>query len=271
MTAWSNIFSYITGTFPDVTAKAASGTSAKDGTEWKTTAVDNFWFGPIQALFNLFSKTPDGVTESKDASQILELWRQLAAYKELQTATTSDALVFGDKSYSIELDCSSGNLSIPTLPLPDFRGQTIDFVVTGAGTGTIAAGSGITYDLILYSTKGASLVAVESSGALQWEVVIDEKRVCKAWVNFDGTGAVSIRDSYNVSSITDNGIGDYTVNFTNDMNDANYTVVVTVGGIIADRYATYDTQTTSSFNIKIKNASGSSFDGADISFHVFGS
>lgn len=44
----------------------------------------------------------------------------------------------------------------------------------------------------------------------------------KAWVNFNGTGTVAIRASYNVSSITDNGSGDYTVNFTNAMPDANY-------------------------------------------------
>jgi hypothetical protein len=45
----------------------------------------------------------------------------------------------------------------------------------------------------------------------------------KAWVNFNGTGTVAIRASYNVSSITDNGTGDYTVNFTNALTDANYT------------------------------------------------
>lgn len=44
----------------------------------------------------------------------------------------------------------------------------------------------------------------------------------KAWVNFDGTGAVAIRQSGNVSSITDNGTGDYTVNFTTALTDANY-------------------------------------------------
>jgi hypothetical protein len=49
----------------------------------------------------------------------------------------------------------------------------------------------------------------------------------RAWVNFDGTGTVSIRASYNVSSITDNGTGDYTVNFTNALPDANYSVVAT--------------------------------------------
>lgn len=47
---------------------------------------------------------------------------------------------------------------------------------------------------------------------------------CRAWVNFNGTGTVAIRDSGNVSSITDNGTGDYTVNFTTALEDANYSV-----------------------------------------------
>jgi hypothetical protein len=47
---------------------------------------------------------------------------------------------------------------------------------------------------------------------------------CRAWVNFNGTGTVAIRGSGNVSSITDNGTGDYTVNFATAMPDANYSV-----------------------------------------------
>ena len=50
------------------------------------------------------------------------------------------------------------------------------------------------------------------------------QQACKAWVNFNGTGTVAIRAGYNVSSITDNGTGNYTVNFTNAMPDANYVV-----------------------------------------------
>tara|TARA_B110000503_G_scaffold53212_1_gene85574 strand:- start:50 stop:442 length:393 start_codon:yes stop_codon:yes gene_type:complete len=46
----------------------------------------------------------------------------------------------------------------------------------------------------------------------------------KAWVNFNGTGTVAIRDSYNVSSITDSGVGIYVANFSNNMSNANYAV-----------------------------------------------
>jgi len=48
----------------------------------------------------------------------------------------------------------------------------------------------------------------------------------RAWVNFNGTGTVAIRASGNVSSITDNGTGDYTVNFTTAMPDVNYCAVL---------------------------------------------
>jgi|SRR6056300_976494 len=49
----------------------------------------------------------------------------------------------------------------------------------------------------------------------------------RAWVNFNGTGTVAIRASGNVSSITDNGTGNYTINFTTAMPDANYAAVAT--------------------------------------------
>jgi len=51
----------------------------------------------------------------------------------------------------------------------------------------------------------------------------------RAWVNFNGTGTVAIRDSGNVSSITDNGTGNYTMNFTTAMPDTNYTLTGMAG------------------------------------------
>jgi hypothetical protein len=51
--------------------------------------------------------------------------------------------------------------------------------------------------------------------------------LCRAWVNFNGSGTVAIRSAFNVSSITDGGVGTYTLNFTNSMSDANYAVTGT--------------------------------------------
>lgn len=82
-----------------------------------------------------------------------------------------------------------------------------------------------------------------------------------AWVNFNGTGTVAIRSSYNVSSITDNGTGDYTVNFTNALSDTNYAVSGSggdEGGFFT--YITTNTFSTSSLRIKVGNASGNFMD-----------
>ena len=51
----------------------------------------------------------------------------------------------------------------------------------------------------------------------------------KAWFNFNGTGTVAFRDSHNCSSIGDEGTGNYTINFTNDMANVNYSTVVMSG------------------------------------------
>jgi hypothetical protein len=59
--------------------------------------------------------------------------------------------------------------------------------------------------------------------------------IAKAWVFFNGTGTVAINGSFNVSSITDNGTGDYTVNFTTAMPNANYSV----SGVASDNNSSY--------------------------------
>ena len=46
----------------------------------------------------------------------------------------------------------------------------------------------------------------------------------KVWVNFNGTGTIAARDSHNVSSLTDNGTGDYNINFSNNMSNSDYYV-----------------------------------------------
>jgi uncharacterized protein (AIM24 family) len=92
-----------------------------------------------------------------------------------------------------------------TLDLPDAAG-TIQ-VSGNPISGTTGSFSG---DLSFNSGYGSAAVAYG----------------CRAWVNFNGTGTVAIRASGNVSSITDNGTGEYTVNFTTAMPDVNYSAQV---------------------------------------------
>lgn len=79
-----------------------------------------------------------------------------------------------------------------------------------------------------------------SAGTLSATGTVNQAQLAKAWVNFDGTlsGTITPRASYNVSSVTKNATGDYTINFTSAMADANYAISVTgssngIGSVIA--------------------------------------
>ena len=97
----------------------------------------------------------------------------------------------------------------------------------------------------------------------------------KAWVNFNGIGTVAIRASYNVSSITDNGTGNYTVNFTTAMPDTNYTTAFGGGSQIPGNayYAMeqHDSplRTTSAVKIYAVNGSVTAGDAGIVCVHIF--
>ena len=86
-----------------------------------------------------------------------------------------------------------------------------------------------------------------------------EQYLAKAWVNFNGTGTVAIRAAGNVSSITDNGVGDYTVNFTSALADANYAVIGLASETVTNNATrigpTGATYTASACRIQVNNAS----------------
>ena len=100
---------------------------------------------------------------------------------------------------------------------------SINASTTGAGgVITTADATGV-----LELQAAGTTVARVSSGNLQFNSGYGSVATafgCRAWVNFNGTGTVSIRASGNVSSITDGGTGRYTINFTTAMPDANYSI-----------------------------------------------
>ena len=92
----------------------------------------------------------------------------------------------------------------------------------------------------------------------------------KAWVNFNGSGTVAIKESFNVSSITDVNVGRYTVNFTNSMQDDAYSIAH--GAQISGGngfFHWYSSKTTSSFYIAFINSAVSYADSTDVSAVVF--
>jgi hypothetical protein len=99
----------------------------------------------------------------------------------------------------------------------------------------------------------------------------------KAWVNFNGTGTVAIRASFNVTSITDNGTGDYTLNITTAISDANYNFVATcyslttsaTRGFVSNQSTANFTPTTSALRIGCIPVGGGSQDYDVVNVSVF--
>ena len=137
--------------------------------------------------------------------------------------------------------------------------------------GYIQCGSGSSSDLILNAYNNKAIIFQNNGTTERFRITNDGRGLsqftAKAWVRFDGTGTVAINDSHNVSSIGDGGTGVFTVNFTNDMANANYSV--TSGdenyGIGWD-----DSYTTGYFKTKRVNSSFTPIDSEKICCHIFG-
>ena len=169
--------------------------------------------------------------------------------------TTVDGVIYAD-------DNTTANT-----PVISFTGDT------NTGIGRSAA------DTLDFITNGNSRFRVESTGQIKavyesqigtdYNTTLHNGYFCRAWVNFDGTAVVSpasatgIRASGNISSILDNGTGDYTINFTTNMVDADYSAQCTAGD--SSTYAASGTgdiklysKTDSSLRINTGTQSGSS-------------
>ena len=97
---------------------------------------------------------------------------------------------------------------------------------------------------------------------------------CRAWVNFNGQGTVAIRASGGVTSITDNGTGAYTINFTTAMPDANYSVVsngadITTSTLGSIGLRSASAATTTTVAVGSSAGDGSAYDQAYMNFAIF--
>jgi len=116
---------------------------------------------------------------------------------------------------------------------------------TAPTTAHLTSAGDVNKQILINST--ADGVAIGTGG-------INQARIAKAWVNFDGSGTVAIRGSYNVSSITDTNTGNYRVNFSTAMADTNYCALVTTdasGGQIACHQDSAGNYTTSVLGLRI--------------------
>jgi hypothetical protein len=128
--------------------------------------------------------------------------------------------------------------------------------ITINGSGTISGAA------TLATTVASPTLTTPNIDSAQFATVSGTAPIypCRAWVNFNGTGTVAIRASGNVSSITDNGTGDYTVNFTTAMVDANYAEAISAGnsaGLFVGYYPAF-TKTSSALRLRTAGISSQS-------------
>jgi len=109
-----------------------------------------------------------------------------------------------------------------------------------------------------------STIRVDNFGPSAGGTTYSARGIAKAWVNFNGTGTIAARDSENVSSLTDDGVGIYTVNWTNDFGAADYSVSGTsTDGYIMSVYAGSAAPTVS--GVRVTTFANSTF--GDLSFN----
>ena len=108
----------------------------------------------------------------------------------------------------------------------DIRHDGTNAVLVGNTGSLLVYAEGL--NSIIFHTNAAQRAIIDSSGNFQFNSGYGSVATafgCRAWVNFNGTGTVAIRGSGNITSITDGGVGVYTLNLTTAMPDANYSVV----------------------------------------------
>ena len=117
-----------------------------------------------------------------------------------------------------------------------------------------ASGSGLEADMIFYNTNssGTSTVNLQIMGSGRG---VSDFTI-RAWINFNGTGTIAIRDSHNVSSLVDGATGDYVVNFAAGMPSNNYATGLGIGGaavLIASGRGGMTYNTTSAYRIGVRD------------------
>jgi len=122
-----------------------------------------------------------------------------------------------------------------------------------------------------YLIRCTTNTGVAGAGNNRFSVLADGRGLseftAKAWVNFNGTGTIAIRDSHNVSSITDDGVGFVFVNFANNLGSANYSIT---GGFGDSIFARFDSISTSTYRGISTNRGGTEVDTPIIMHQVFG-
>lgn len=226
----------------------------------KTTTTYN---GGTQ-LQNTNNTTQVDICSAPAASTIRDI--DYVNIRNRDTAAATVTVIFDDNSTDYELQKAVLAVGDQLVYTHGSGWQVLDS--TGA-LKTTSGGSSVTAATQAEQEAGSSTSVYTSPGRQQYH-----PSAVKAWVNFDGTaGTISPRASYNVSSITDNGTGDYTMNLTTSFSSANYSWAgnggdqsVTLGTLMVSD----TTPTASAFRFLTVSNTGTGQDSAWVSVHLTG-
>ena len=137
----------------------------------------------------------------------------------------------------------------------------VDTYLTRGGASEIAI------DKLKGASSASSISVVGEGGTTTTNL---QQGLAKAWVNFNGTSTLATRDSYNISSVTDNSTGTYTPNFTSDMTNASYTVTLVCGDDMHNTTLHNTLVQTGSYRIHNKNDSNAFADSSVMMTNVHG-
>jgi len=237
----------------------ASGPTATDGTEFSAELLTQIW-GAFQAFLAASGFAPSGTADKADISEILDAIVEQAqgravfvkesggsaanAYVvEANTSLTPQGTSTGvnGKAHSY----FAGMVLIFDIVAPNTTTSTVnafglgtEFIKTPDGNNVVA---GDLSGRLVLRYDGTNFIVLESGGISVFDDIkatggivpgvapstplantLYRENFARAWINFNGTGTIAIRDSFNVASITDNGVGNYTVTWDTDFADVNY-------------------------------------------------
>jgi len=173
----------------------------------------------------------------------------------------------GTDSPAQELDISSANPAV----------RLTDTSTSGLYHEVVSYGNDLRFSADGGNVEGSTDIEFLIDGTEHLKIRSDGRGLsqftAKAWVNFNGTGTVSIRDSHNVSSITDNGTGEWAANYSNSMSNANYSATTAnsyVGGSYDITYAMISGYSTSNISFYTQQEDSGVVDVSTMNIQVFG-
>lgn len=272
-----------------VSEKTAAAGVTVDGVLLKDSAVNT---DTINEKTSAAGVTIDGVL-LKDAAVNTDTINE----KTAAAGVTVDGVLLKDAAVNTDIineKTSAAGVTIDGVVLKDGGATLTSPIILADGTASAPAitntgdtNTGIYFsgdNAIGFTTDGSQRGEFDASGNFKFNSGYGSAAVaygCRAWVNFNGTGTVAIRSSANVTSITDNAVGDYTVNFTTALVDANYSSVVSLCAAYGLRYtlgaqintlvasAAEQAPTTTAFRFSCIETSAAAFDPKYASVAIF--